>query len=348
MTSKLEKLWFLHRLLASLVLTVGIAGTAMAQDHPGPVVGSSSWQPEQSNRMLLVALGTPEAPAIDADDPIWRARLAAGWTLQHLALEPTAGVAESAAAVAELVEKTDSEHGPFRYRVLHTAGALAPVALELVENPTLAKGLHGALIFNGQFEVAATSRRPLRPLFLISHRDQLAAPLAYLASASGSFAQHSVAVHVIDRHAADGFLPAERQRSLIFTYNWVSGEIPARLGNATYDPPAPVGSGTLTERAVTLDVVSLEVDFGNLEFDATFDALAPLEVKLGDVVAVRAGEEVRFARVTDRFDGVPRGDWGLVVIPSGELRASIYVGNASEDIGVTPGGTVEIVEVIAE
>lgn len=186
------------------------------------------------------------------------------------------------------------------------------------------------------------------PFFYISHRDQLAAPLSYLADASSSFAEHSIAVHSVDRPSEEGFLPAELNRSLIFTYNWVSGELPPRLGNATYDPPTSVGSGTLTDISVPLEVVSLEIDFGNLEFEDSYEILEPLNLEQGDLVAIRFGEEVRFARYTDRFNGVPENDWAFEVIPGGQLRASIFMGNASEDIGAVPGDTVEIVQVLQD
>lgn len=183
---------------------------------------------------------------------------------------------------------------------------------------------------------------------MISHRDQLDGPLAYLAAASASFAYPSVAVHSVERPAAAGLLPAELQRSLMFFFNWLSGEVPPRLGSATFDPPGPVGTGTLADGAITAKVIRLEPDFGNLELDLSLGALAALGVKMGDRVGIRAGGQVRIARVVDRFAGVARGDWAVVAIPSGELRVAVFMDNASKNLGVGIGETIELVPVKAD
>lgn len=160
---------FSYLLRCSLLFSVAISWSTLSLAQvltpaakPGPL-----WEPEEATIPLLyIVLESETEMGIEESNPPWQTRLEAGWTFQSIEIESTASPGEAATAVAAIIREVEAEQGDFRYQVIQASGSLAPVALEMVENPELAETIHGALVLNADFDPDTTSRRPLRPLFL--------------------------------------------------------------------------------------------------------------------------------------------------------------------------------------
>jgi len=334
----------------------GAGSTHAGELHGAPYV---IWTPAEANGNLLVRapgyrhLDATRAIAWDArEDPVYAELIDAGWTIATTHYRRDARVGEAGMAdLVALIEFTGRAHGPFTTVIVEGEAMGGMIAIRLLEDPARSQQISGAIVFGTLLDAASEHQadqdvtseevvlnyRPSRPLYLVSSHDQLAGPLAYLARTASQQPRMTVAVHVIERSGQLELTDPERRRALRQIYNWVNGEPPPRLGDATIEEPLPVGSGALGNDQVRTGVLDVDPAYGNLDLDVTLNDLIDLGVGLGDRVAIRAGATTHFARIGDRYASVPTGEWVLVALPDGRLRLAVNRGNAAAALGIAPG-----------
>lgn len=363
----------LPRLLLALLLPVLAASAAPLTtgeiDGAPYAVWRSGTVTPTNDILLVLAPGyrpadAPRDARIDLDDPALRARHDAGWTIAATAYRRNGWVVRDGMAdVAALIDHLSAAHGPFRIVLVQGDSMGGLIGTRLVEDPALAPRLSGVLALGAALGVEPArlaelggdptdlefTHAPLRPILYISNRNELAGPLAYVAAVAAGDAHRFAAAHVVERLGHVNLTPAERQSTLESVYNWASGEPPARLADATVNPPVAATTGAIVGATLTAPVIRLDPDFGNVDLDASFADLTSLGLDHGSSVSVRGPNGVAVAAlVADRYAAVPRGAWVLVVLPDQRLRLAINHGHAANALGATVGADLALARLAAE
>jgi pimeloyl-ACP methyl ester carboxylesterase len=325
----------------------------------------SLWMPSFNNNILYVyapgyrpEAGTREITFDAQTDPVIKDLLPQGWTVATTVYRSNGWVVGSGINdLRALIEHATTEAGPFRYVLVegHSMGGL--IALHLAEEAEEDTLVSGVLVVGSSVVMEESRLRafggkpadldytfePIRPVLFVSNFNELEGPLTYVGRASAGPAHRFAAAKTIERMGHVNVTDEERAAALTWIYNWVSGEPPARLGDLTIEVIEAVGGGVLGDDRVEGTITRLDPDFGNIDVNISFRDLNALGVDFGSLVAVQVGEEIRMARVSDRYAGVPQGDWVIVVLPNGLLRLAINMGNASQDIQGFPDDTLILI-----
>lgn len=347
-----------------VVATCLLLGAACLQASPtrsGDIGGApyAIWRPAEANAMLLLRapgyrpLDAPRSIAWEAaDDPVYAALIEDGWTVAMTRYRRNGWVVEDGMAdVAALIEYANERYGPFRIVIVEGESMGGLIATRLVEDAERSRLVSGAVAFGAALAVPADrlaamggepadlhfSYAPARPIYFVSNRNELAGPLTYLARAAIDETHMSVAVHSLERPGHVNLADEERRLALLRIYNWVSGEPPARLDDASVDVPQAVGSGRLGDDAIAAEVTLVDPNYGNVDLNVTLADLRQYGADFGDRIGIRKGEQTHFARIGDRYASVPAGQWVAVVLPDGQLRLAINMGHAASALGVESG-----------
>ncbi len=338
---------------ASPVITGELDGAPHALWHPA--------RPGDTLLVLAPGYRPPDgsrAASLDLDDPALRARHNAGWTLAATAYRRNGWVVRDGLAdIVALIDHLNATHGPFRHVFVQGESMGGLIVTHLVEDPALAPRVSGALALGAALgvnparltELAADpadlvlTHAPLRPILFVSNRNELAGPLAYVATVAASPFHRLAAAHVVERLGHVNLTPTERLESLTRLAHWAAGEPPARLADFTVDPPVAATAGTLTGDFLHAPVLRLDPDFGNIDLDATLTDLQSLGLDHGDPVVIRVADGTPItALIADRYAAVPRGEWVLVVLPDQRLRLALNMGHAATTLSVTPDSTLAL------
>lgn len=355
-------------ILASCLL-LGAAHLQAAATQSGEIDGApyAVWRPASANGMLLLRapgyrpIGAPRSIAWEAtEDPVYAALIDNGWTVAMTHYRRNGWVIKDGVAdVAALIENVRATFGPFRIVVVEGESMGGLIATRLVEDTARSQLVSGAVAFGAALTIPADrladwggdpsdlmlNYAPARPLYFVSNRNELAGPLAYLARAAVDETHMSVAVHSIERPGHVNLADEERSLALLRIYNWVSGEPPARLDDASVEVPEAVGSGRLGSDSIVAEVIGVDPNYGNIDLNVTLSDLRLYGAEFGDSVGIRRGDSVYFARIGDRYASVPAGQWVAVVLPDGQLRLAINMGHAASTLGVEAGSELTLVPV---
>lgn len=347
-------------LLATCLLFVAACLQA-AQARSGDIEGApyAVWRPAEANGILL--LRAPGYRPMDAprgivweasEDPVYAALIDDGWTVAMTRYRRNGWVIDDGVTdVAALIENLSAAYGPFRIVIVEGESMGGLIVTRLVEDPARSGLVSGAVAFGAALAVPGDrltelggdpadlrlTHAPTRPLYFVSNRNELAGPLAYLARAAMEETHMRVAVHSLERPGHVNLADEERSLALLRIYNWVSGEPPARLDDASVDVPQAVGSGRLGDDAIAAEVTLVDPNYGNIDLNVTLADLRQYGADFGDSIGIRKGEQTHFARIGDRYASVPAGQWVAVVLPDGQLRLAINMGHAASALGVEPG-----------
>lgn len=357
------------RIILFLLPAIAIQLNADFERIDGQIDGApySVWLPEEDNRILYIfAPGyRPETASRSiavnaAEDPVLRPRLESGWTIATTAYQKNGwAVKEGIQDIQNLIRELIQLTGEFRYIMIegHSMGGLIAVHLaELnfdinpitgilaVGSPILISGSRLKTL-GGSVEDLEFTFQPSRAVLFVSNFNELRGPLHYVGKASEGEAWRMVAAMTLERPGHVNITADERSQSLDILYDWVSGEPPTRLGDATIAVPEAVSEGKIGDGLLSARITRLDPDYGNIDINASFSDLQSLGLDFGDRVGLRVGEERRIARIGDRYASVPQGDWVVVVLPDGLLRIAINMGNASEDIQGFPDDEIELLTV---
>lgn len=350
-------------LVSGLILKADVF--PLLNSHEGELNGAPYhiWSPAGFNNEILYVFAPgyrpDSAPRELVMDPLadetLAPRLEAGWTVATTLYRKNGwAVQEGIEDVLALVERAYEVAGPFRIVLIegHSMGGL--IAMHIAELAETPHRIHGVLAvgapavnsggwlqnLGGNPEDLDFTFAPFRPLVFVSNENELRGPLHYLGMASENDTYQFAAVFTIERRGHVNLTAGERFSALEQLYNWVSGEPPTRLGDLTIAVPQAVGEGVLTGDVLQGRVVRVDPDYGNIDLSITLIDLAKLGLTMGDSLGIRFGEEERIARISDRYAGVPRGEWVAVILPDGKIRIAINHGNAAADLGIELGGEV--------
>ncbi len=355
------------QLVLATCLLLGAACLQAAPTRTGDIDGApyAIWRPAEANGMLLLRapgyrpMDAPRSIAWEATEAsVYAALIEDGWTVAMTRYRRNGWVIEDGVAdVATLIEHANENYGPFRIVIVEGESMGGLIATRLVEDRERSHLVSGAVAFGAALSVSSDrlaelggdpaelrlSHAPMRPIYFVSNRNELAGPLAYLAHAAADETVMSVAVHSLERPGHVNLADEERSLALLRIYNWVSGEPPARLDDASVEVPEAVGSGQLGSDRIIAAVTSVDPNYGNIDLNVTLSDLSQYGAGFGDRVGIERGDSVHFARIGDRYASVPDGQWVAVVLPDGQLRLAINMGHAASTLGVEAGSELTLV-----
>ncbi|MBD3648002.1 MAG: SAM-dependent chlorinase/fluorinase [Pseudomonadales bacterium] len=91
---------------------------------------------------------------------------------------------------------------------------------------------------------------------------------------------------------------------------------------------------------VTVEVVSISADYGNIDTDAGLGQVEALKLENGDTFKVRFKDREFPVTLGTTYSDVPEGDWVAFVTDSGSLRIARNYENAAGTLGVREGDRI--------